>query len=297
MLRYLLAISMTLQALRFGVSAAPRREGLADDTTGSKPIAASWMYLSDDQKYDTIPSAWNSINFKVVDYLYVGPLGVQEDGTFGLYNSSATGPLAHRLKWTIKTAREQNPDIKIIVSQWWGSGAHSWGEALSALKNDENVDKYTTSVKTFMQHWKDVNGYDIDYESNNVVDRVPMVLSQIRNKLQSIEGRKFVVSVSPSVTTNLDKAKASLDYVNLQTYAGGISLTPQQFVDLGFKAEQLLYGICAESGCQSPSLVEVKKAYTKGHLAGIHMYRLNSGNYEEEGQVQEKVYRFLHGGS
>jgi len=51
-------------------------------------ISTAWMYLSDDQKYNTIPPEWSDINFKDVDVLNIGPAGVQADGTFGLYNSS-----------------------------------------------------------------------------------------------------------------------------------------------------------------------------------------------------------------
>jgi len=42
--------------------------------------------------------------------LNIGPAGVQADGTFGLYNSLATGDLANRFKWVIATARSQNPN-------------------------------------------------------------------------------------------------------------------------------------------------------------------------------------------
>jgi len=85
------------------------------------------MYLSDNQQYDTIPPEWSDINFKDVDVLNIGPAGVQSDGTFGLYNSPQTGDLANRFKWVMQTARSQNPNIKIIVSQWWGNGDGIWG--------------------------------------------------------------------------------------------------------------------------------------------------------------------------
>jgi hypothetical protein len=61
----------------------------------------------------------------------VGPAGVQANGTFGLYNSVRTGDLANRFKWILRTARAQNPRIKIIVSQWWGDGTGIWRSALS----------------------------------------------------------------------------------------------------------------------------------------------------------------------
>jgi hypothetical protein len=81
------------------------------------PISTAWMYMSDDQQYNIIPQTWSDINFKDVDVLNVGPAGVQSDGSFGLYNSAETGDLANRFTWIIQTARSQNPNIKIIVSQ------------------------------------------------------------------------------------------------------------------------------------------------------------------------------------
>ena len=137
------------------------------------PISTAWMYMSDDQFYKTIPPLWSNINFKQVDVLNVGPGGIQPDGTFGLYNTALTGDLANRFKWIINTARSQNPNIKIIISQWWGSGLYIWGRALDSLQSDAAVSKYTDSVAAFLGGYLNfsggVDGYDIDYESNNVV--------------------------------------------------------------------------------------------------------------------------------
>lgn len=83
----------------------------------------------------------------------------------------------------------------------------------------------------------------------------------------------------------------------MQTYAGGSGLTPQDFLQMGLKSTQLLYGICPETNCPSPSLDDVKKAFTTNKLAGIHLWRLNSDNYSHEGKVQKQVYTFLHGTS
>lgn len=266
------------------------------------PIAAAWMYLSDDQQYNTIPPTWSSIDFKDVDVLFVGPAGVQADGTFGLYNSAATGPLANRFKWVLQTARGQNPNIKIIVSQWWGSGDGIWGKALDSLKTDAAIREYTASVAAFLATYLGVSGgvdgYDIDYESNNVVSGAPTILSQIRSGLDALGkvsgGRQFYVTVSPAATTYLSEALPSLSYVNMQNYAGGYYLTPQDFTALGLQPQQLLFGICPETNCKTRSVPYVEAQYTQNDLAGIHLWRLNSDNYEEEGQVQAQVYSFLH---
>jgi hypothetical protein len=267
------------------------------------PISAAWMYMSDDQQYNTIPLAWFKINFKNVDVLNVGPGGVQSDGKFGLYNSPDTGDLATRFKWIIQIARNQNPNIKIIVSQWWGDKGDSiWGKGLDSLNTETAITTYTSSVIEFLQSYLSfrggVDGYDIDYESNNVVSSISQITSQIRAGMNTLSanngGRPFYLTVSPATTTYLDTAARSLDYVNMQTYAGGSYLTPQAFTKLGLDSQQLLYGICPETDCPSPKVSDVESAYTKNNLAGIHLWRLNSDNYVEEAKVQAQIYSFLH---
>lgn len=107
-------------------------------------------------------------------------------------------------------------------------------------------------------------------------------------------GRPFYLTVSPADTTYLNTAVTSLNFVNMQTYAGGIYLTPQDFTEIGLKPQQLLYGICPETNCGTQSVSEVESQYTDNKLAGIHLWRLNSDNYIEEGQVQAQIYSFLH---
>ena len=266
------------------------------------PIAAAWLYMSDDQKYSTIPPQWSAIDFNTVDVLFIAPAGLQADGTFGLHNSDKTGPLANRFKWTVQTARSQNPKIKIIVSQFWGSRDDIWGYDLSKLHGTEAIEKYADSVQAFLKTWISVSGgidgYDIDYESENVLENAPDILARIRRKLDALSndlgGRPFYVTVSPAAVTYLDKAVPSLSYVNMQTYAGGYYLSPQDFIKLGLQPQQLLYGICPETGAKTRSVKEVEKEYKSYNLAGVHLWRLNSGNYTEELQVQKEIFDFLH---
>jgi hypothetical protein len=271
----------------------------------SLPISTAWVYMADDQAYNQIPVDWSAMDFRVVDVLIVGPAGIQADGTFGLYNSPKTGDLANRFKWVIQTARTQNPKIKIIVSQWWGNGDGIWGRPLSVLKSAADIQKYTSSVRNFLAAYLKtaggVDGYDIDYEANNVTSHTGVIAQQIRAQLSSLSkasgGRPFYLTASPASITYLKPAVGSLDFVNMQTYAGGSGLTPQNFLQLGLKSTQLLYGICPETSCPSPTLPQVEQDFTANKLAGIHLWRLNSDNHPHEGQVQKQVYDFLHGTS
>lgn len=267
----------------------------------TRPIAAAWFYMADDQHYSQIPPQWSKVNFKTVDVLFVGPAGLQSDGSFGLYKSAQTGDLATRFKWVIQRARSQNPNIKIIVSQWWGNGAGIWGSALQGL-NGAALVKYTTTAAAFIKSYLPISGgidgYDIDYESNNVDQNVAAITGQIRAQLAALSkangGRPFYVTVSPAATAYLQSAQPNINFVNMQTYAGGSGLSPSSFTSLGFNVNQLLYGYCPETNCSTPTLAAVEQAYTTNKLAGIHLWRLNSDNYVYEGQQQALVYKFLH---
>lgn len=292
--------AIMLVVLSMGLGAVAGDRAAAQNI--APPIAAAWFYMSDDQQYNTIPAYWSDVDFKDVDVLFVGPAGIQADGTFGLYNSQQTGNLANRFNWVIKTARGQNPNIKIIISQWWGNGTNIWGNPLSVLNGAAATAKYTASVAAFLKSYLTVSGgvdgYDIDYEDNNAVSGTPAIAAEIRAGLTALTkttgGRPFYLTVSPATTIYLKGAVPSLSYVNMQTYAGGSGLTPQNFTALGLKANQLLYGICPETNCSTPSVQQAEAQYTQYGLAGIHLWRLNSDNYPYEGHVQSQIYAFLH---
>ncbi len=283
----LMAVSLLISGCGTGPQNSVARDagGAEASQPITPPIAAAWLYLSDDQAYKHIPATWSQINFKDVDVLNVGPAGVQSDGTFGLYNSEETGDLSVRFKWVMQQVRAQNPNIKIILSQWWPNapdgGAGIWGSPLSELKDSDAIQKYTTSVGTFLKSYLGtsggVDGYDIDYEGLNVVADTPTITKQIRDELNALSaangGRRFYQTVSPSETSYLQGAVANLDFVNMQTYAGGVWLTPQDFTAIGLKPAQLLYGICPETQCPGKTLAQVEAAYTSNNLAGIHLWR------------------------
>ena len=209
--------------------------------------------------------------------------GIQADGTFGLYNSPQTGNLANRFKWVIATARRQNPRIRIIASQWWcdpdqiQEKAKIWGRPLSVLTNNAQVTAYTSSVIAFVKSYLGtaggIDGYDIDYESANVVANASQIVGEIRGGFDTMSKsprsfRKFYVTVSPADTGYLKKAVPAIDYVNMQTYAGGSNFTPDDYTALGFKPLQLLYGFCLEGGCGTPTLKHVEQQYTQYGFGG-----------------------------
>lgn len=269
------------------------------------PIAAAWFYLSDTHDYQTIPAEWQQIAFNNVNVLYVGPAGVQANGAFGLFDSAETGPLRHRFEWLAHRARQQNPDIKIVISQWWGNGEQVWGRSLSSLQGDAAVTAYAQSVADFLAYYQTyaggryaLDGFDIDYEDNNVTEDLPLLADRLRHALQTLSAKHdkpFRLTLSPADGDYLDAASlAPFDYINMQSYAGGMGLPPEAFLQLGVPAKRILFGICPETSCNTFSLEEVLTKYHLYGLGGVHLWRLNSDNYREEGLVQQQVYSALH---
>lgn len=277
----------------------------APDTAAAAPIAAAWFYLSDTHDYQNIPSHWPQIAFDKVDVLYVGPAGVQDNGVFGLFDSASTGPLRNRFEWLVDRARQDNPNIRIVISQWWGNGEQVWGKPLSALQGEADVGAYVQSVADFLTYYQTyaagryaLDGFDIDYEDNNVTPDFPLLATSLGQAMQTLtarHGKPFRLTLSPADGDYLDATSlAPFDHINMQSYAGGIDIPPEAFLDMGVPANRLLFGICPETNCDTFSVNEVLDQYRRHGLAGVHLWRLNSDNYLYEGQVQRQIHAALH---
>ncbi|KAE9366570.1 carbohydrate-binding module family 18 protein [Stipitochalara longipes BDJ] len=275
-------------------------------TPVSKPIAVAHLLMDwgpPDHSWADIKIQWSKIRFDAVNVLNISPFIVQPDHkTFGL--ASSDSGLADLLNWIITTARTQNPNIKILAQQFYGTTA--W----SSLDITQ-INTHAASVASVVKQYG-LDGYDVDYEENNGIPQAPIILNAIRRELDALsktEQRPLYVTLSPASTHNLTShnlaAKAhpiskSVDWVNIQTYDGGRkdSNNVQSWLNLGFNSSQLTYGIWPEittdPGRYSPPISEVKSAYTSQKLGGINLWRLTSGNFIFENQVQVLVYNFLH---
>lgn len=279
--------------------------GGATNRPAAPPIAAAWFYLADTHDYQNIPDEWRQVSFDKVDVLYVGPGGIQDGNRFGFHESAGTGRLAHRFEWLVETARRDNPDIKIVVSQWWGQGQGIWGRPLAALDGEAALQAYAQSVGDFIAHYQTyaggryaIDGFDIDYEDNNVTPRFPALAARLGATLKALSaryGKPLRLTLSPADGSYLDRASlAPFDYINMQSYAGGMDIPPDAFLAEGVPARKILYGICPETNCDSFSTAQVLATYRRYGLAGVHLWRLNSDNHAHEGQVQAAIHAGLH---
>lgn len=279
--------------------------GSSSANNGTNGISGAWFYIADTQDYYKIPDFWNQIPLNDVNVLYIGPGGIQDNNKFGLYSSESTGALSNRFQWLITKAKQDNPAIRIIISQWWGEGQGKWGMPLDTLNSETDINEYAQSVANFIEYYQTyengkyaIDGFDIDYESNNVIEKFPILANKVHEALQQLSNKyhkPFYFTISPADIEYLTTPSlAQVDYINMQSYAGGLDITPESYFALGVPANKILYGICPETNCETPSVEEALATYYQYKMAGIHLWRLNSDNYKYEIAVQQQIYTALN---
>ena len=301
--------------------------------------------------WDEIPPIWSQYRFDTCDFLYISPFEISptrhnfkhghdvyvpsRDGlVFGCTEGSVknrTGIYTKRFEWIIRQARSQNPNVKIMVMQFFG------GPDFRVLNTEQLRVEYTDSVRDFLKEWQHktykpdsgpeiplrVDGYDVDYEwtdkkvGNNWIREdanrqpyAPDILHMIREKVDKLsKTSRFYVTITPADTHNLGRSKHSkdlaqdLDFVNMQNYSGGKDCGPDQYLsDIpNLQASQLVWGIRAEYTADSElpdSLEDNIQKYLNGigngRFGGIMLWRLNSNNWVYENMLQLAVYNKVH---
>ena len=173
---------------------------LVHRASSALPLAAAWVYLADapwcstnvsNFRYDDrIPEDWAYVNYSYVDVLIIGPLGILQDGRFGLVSGAdrfnktvgwcgadalvnlhgaSFGDLQSRFEAVITRARAQNPSIDIRVSVWWTDhrcGDTEWGRGLCAAAGYDQtaLARLATSAREFLARWG-LQGLDVDCEA------------------------------------------------------------------------------------------------------------------------------------
>jgi Glycosyl hydrolases family 18 len=287
------------------------------------------MYLTGKEGWSTYVN-FQYVDFLFVGPLGIQPKdgdfkkGDFSQGTFGL-----SPTLSDRFAWFVTTAKEKNKDIKIFAQQFYGSGpTQIYGTDFSQL-DAKVINAYAKSVKEFVKH-NDLDGYDLDYEwigrptvnseTGNEFKITPQVVHMIRQEfdgLKSETNKDYYVTISPgralfltptdNPLTDNDIAKTyplseSMSYINAQSYSGGWTVNGSTMDGI----VQSLIRIIGPGGVlvgtwpevpQSnyPTIKEVLHAYNNGgnHLAGIHLWRLNSHNTGFENKVQKLMHSLL----
>ncbi|KAF4413905.1 hypothetical protein FACUT_14201 [Fusarium acutatum] len=287
-----------------------------------KNFVGSHVLLTEGDKdpWDKVRESWSQIRFDAIDVLFISPFYVKaSDFSFELGNGIN---LVERFEWVIRAARSKNPNIVIIVVQFWQpvNGENDF----ELLNDDEKIKMYVDSVAAFIGSYYNktlpnisgngqvsarIQGYDVDVESSTLVDNLPKILRAVRQSLdglaQKLGASKLSVSITPAWAEFLDSTVAqSCDYINMQNYSGGDNTFPEDYLDAvpGLEKQQLTWGFCSEtpgastqSLKQFPGVIDKAQAIAAGEYGGTYTWRVNSDNYDYENIFQVWLYDVVHG--
>ncbi|KAF4998181.1 hypothetical protein FDECE_11858 [Fusarium decemcellulare] len=267
---------------------------------------------------ETIPPSWNEIRFDAIDILFISPFFVNtNDFSFILGDGSN---LNARFEWVVRAARSKNPNIKIVLVQFY----HGSDEAdYWAFNSDQGkIQRYAESVAAFIGGWYNktlpaltgdgqvsarIDGFDVDVEGSTEAPDLPKVLNAVRGALSALQSRlnnpHFTVSITPAWTQYLDASiSSSCDYINMQNYDGGRGTPPDAYLNAihGLRRDQLVWGFTSEQPWLNlhTDFSSVKKKVSEvvnGQTVGVYTWRVNSNNYVYENIFQVWLYNHVHG--
>jgi hypothetical protein len=175
-----------------------------------------------------------------------------------------------RVKLVVKTARQKNPNIPILISLGWGT--NDAGNAAST------PGPFADSVRALVQTY-DLNGIDIDFESTSVEPGAMLTLAQqLRASLnKALPPRPIVMTITPAQTDGLDaNVLRAFDYTMPQSYGNNPGYADQYEEILGSYA-QIVYGIDTEGYIgQTDDPTPYAAAAKTNHAAGIFGWRLDN---------------------
>ncbi|KAF5024859.1 hypothetical protein F66182_3098 [Fusarium sp. NRRL 66182] len=294
----------------------------------TKFVASHFLLTEPEPKggetWNTIPDYWANTRFDAIDVLFISPFHVKPDD-LTLELGEGAKNLVERFNWVIRAARSKNPNIIIVLEQFY----HDPDQVPSSDFQLFNVDQgkiktYADSVASFIESYYNktlpavsgsghvsarIQGYDVDVEGSTQEPDLPKILSAVRQSLdtlsQKLGGPRFSVSISPAWTDYFDSSMAkSCDYINMQNYSGGAETFPQDYHDAihGLQQNQLVWGFCSEQpdhstpDCQTFSGMKTQAQKIKsGGFVGTYTWRVNSDNHVFENIYQVWLHNLIHG--
>lgn len=255
------------------------------------PYAGSYYPIYNEGVGQYIPPRLNmpfdQISTLLIAFAHAYPEGVANDAAV----LKLEFEIEHeRLPLVVKTAREVNPNIKILISLGWGHD--DW----TFISNDYNGQKmFPQSVVDLVTKYE-LDGFDIDDESiggssgSITQEDFNGVVGEIREKLDIAgheQGKPMYFTITPAGgTAQVTNDNILLfDVINTQNYGGS-------FYDdfIGFpnaKKSQFAYGVVCEG--QVPRLPE--PSVTEG-MAGMFNWTMSADsafNYETTKEIAQRV--------
>jgi hypothetical protein len=206
------------------------------------------------------------------------------------------------MNWVLRDAKNNNPDIKFMVTLDWGTKTVL--QNIFSNKNhtdQQNADNFADNLMAYLKGYG-LDGFDMDWESPAYCALAPeqfaMLLKAIRARFDQETGKHYLLTLSPDATFNLDAATVNscVDFLNLQLYAD--NLLQQEFIDFNVQADLLAYGAKFEAdGPNDPighqSAQDAYEGYVAGGYKVITQWRLNSGNFPFEQENQKQLYSLI----
>jgi len=268
--------------------------------SGGKISGAYWFLLPnpDDDTYALVMSDADRIPWTEINRLYLGFATVHDGVLTDLPTGDAAGDAArrsemqNRVRTVASLARQHNPGIAVFITSNFGEGMD---DEYSAAARDPQ--KFADSVVSYLKAG-DLDGYDMDWESNSIDDYAPQLTSLLSTTRAAMaaagnspRGRPYLLThtvwpghESPSTVAGLADA---VDQVNIMSYGPGETYELATYADsyaaAGFPYGKMIGGIESESGYgesggpDTQDSVAAKCAYVKEKdLAGLFEWRFDN---------------------
>ncbi|HYR10515.1 MAG TPA: glycoside hydrolase family 18 protein [Longimicrobium sp.] len=194
---------------------------------------------------------YQSIDVLFLAFFTTVPVG---DGTYTIEIGGGVQSTVDLVQYVINSARQNNPDIRIVATLGYGSGTN-----ISKIFPDPDnpdaasAEAFAANLVAYLQA-SGLNGLDLDWESPISGDTTQEQFATFVNavgKAFAQQPQKYYLTISPAVATNLDAAavNANVDFVNLQLYSG--FTFPRDFTRLGINASLFAYGAAFANGTQT----------------------------------------------
>jgi Glycosyl hydrolases family 18 len=180
-----------------------------------------------------------------------------------------------RVKLVVKTARQKNPSLPIIISLGWGTN-----DAGNAAKTPGPfADSMRAIVQTF-----GLNGIDIDFESTSVKESDMLTLAQAIAAALKKAVPNPIMTITPAQTGGLNgSVLKAFTYTQPQSYGNNPPYADQYEKMLGSYAT-IVYGMDSEGPIGDSDDPRVYIAALKAnHAAGIFAWRLDNDSLDAQG--------------
>lgn len=236
------------------------------------PVAASFYPIYNSGKNQYIEPNIN-MPFDKITTLFIAFAHTYPEGKGARLDFEDTQPdEVNRLPLVVKTAREVNPNIILMLSLGWGH--NDWTYISNDYVNNANL--FVPSVIAFLRKHH-LDGFDIDDESiNGSSGKISQanfnaVIKNLRTALDQAskeDNKPYYLTITPAFGhADVDMNNINhFDLINTQNYGGSY---PADFIALGYPAKKITQGINSEWSC-SQSLPNSK------NYAGIFNWTMSA---------------------